>query len=56
MEDSIERHVDGGRERHSTAVPCPEQMKDYSKTFHQIDKGNGVEVKYDLGGQSKKHG
>ena len=40
----------GGRERKSTTVDCPEQMKDYSETFHQIDEGNGVEAKYNLGG------
>ena len=27
----------------------------YFETFHLIDKGNGAEVKYDLGGQSRMH-
>ena len=34
---------------------CPVQNKHYSETFHLIDKGNGKEVKYDLGGQIKAH-
>jgi hypothetical protein len=36
-------------------VSCPAQQKDYSETFHLIDKGNGKEKKYDMGGQSKGH-
>ena len=28
----------------------------YSETFHLIDKRDGAEAKYDLAGQSKKHG
>ena len=43
------------REQEKTAVPCPEQQKDYSETFHLIDKGNGKESKYDMGGQTKGH-
>ena len=50
------RGVDGRREREPSEVDCPEQMKAYSETFHQIDKGNGVESTYDLGGKSRKHG
>ena len=49
------RRVDGMREFDSTAVRCPLQQKDYSETFHLIDKGNGKESKYDLGGQTKGH-
>ncbi len=30
-------------------------MKDYCNTFHLIDKGNGVEASYDLGGTSRLH-
>ena len=37
-------------------MSCPEQNRDYSKTFHLIDKGNGDEAKYDIGLQSHKHG
>ena len=49
------RDEDGKRERHKTEVPCPEQTKDYCNTFHLIDKGNGVEASYDLGGKSRLH-
>eukprot|EP00956_Cyclotella_meneghiniana_P001713 scaffold1870_cov73-Cyclotella_meneghiniana.AAC.4 len=52
---SRRRRVDGVREQDKTQVPCPEQQKDYSETFHLIDKGNGKESKYDMGGQSKGH-
>ncbi|KAL7528337.1 hypothetical protein ACHAXR_002389 [Thalassiosira sp. AJA248-18] len=47
------RHVDGVREQEMTEVSCPVQQKDYSETFHLIDKGNGKESKYDMGGQTK---
>ena len=50
------RKVNKMRERHQTEVPCPRQNKDYSETFHLIDKGNGAEVKYDLFLENKKHG
>ena len=30
-------------------------MREYSETFHLIDKGNGKEVKYDMAGKSPKH-
>ena len=50
------RKVAGVRERDPTAVPCPEQNIAYSDTFHLIDKGNMQEAKYDLSGQSRKHG
>eukprot|EP00956_Cyclotella_meneghiniana_P033550 scaffold96912_cov61-Cyclotella_meneghiniana.AAC.1 len=49
------RRVDGQREMERTEVQCPLQQKDYSETFHLIDKGNGKESKYDLGGQTKGH-
>lgn len=49
------RRVDGVREQEYTAVSCPKQQKDYSNTFHLIDKGNGRESKYDMGGQTKGH-
>ena len=50
------RRVNDVREREPTAVPCPQQNVDYLETFHIIDKGNGVEAKYELGGQSRSHG
>ena len=49
------RDKDGKQERHKTDVPCPAQMKDYCNTFHLIDKGNGAEASYDLGGKSQLH-
>jgi hypothetical protein len=49
------RDEDGKRERHKTKVPCPAQTKDYCNTFHLIDKGNGAEASYDLGGKSRLH-
>jgi hypothetical protein len=49
------RRVDGSSEQEQTEVSCPLQHKDYSEKFHLIDKGNGKESKYDLGGQTKDH-
>ena len=49
------RRVDGKREQHKTEVSCPAQNKDYSETFHLIDKGNGAEATYDMGGHSWTH-
>jgi hypothetical protein len=49
------RDEDGKRERHKTEVLCPAQTKDYCNTFHLIDKGNGAEASYDLGGKSRLH-
>jgi hypothetical protein len=34
----------GLRTMHQTPVPCLAQMKEYSKTFHLIDKGNRKEA------------
>ncbi|KAL7525224.1 hypothetical protein ACHAWF_001263 [Thalassiosira exigua] len=48
--------VDGVRAREQTPVDCPVQNKDYSETFHLIDKGNGTEAKYDIGMESHTHG
>ena len=48
--------MNGVREREPVAVPCPQQNVDYSETFHFIDKGNGTEAKYELGGQSRSSG
>jgi hypothetical protein len=50
-----QRDSNGKREMHWTEVPCPAQTKDYCKTFHLIDKGNGAEANYDLGGKSWLH-
>ena len=49
------RGEDGRRDQHRTEVSFPQQNKYYSKTFHLIDKGNGAEEKYDMGGHSKGH-
>jgi hypothetical protein len=46
---------DGKRERTKTEVQCSAQTRDYCKTFHLIDKGNGAEANYDLGGKSRLH-
>jgi len=46
---------DGKRERLSTEVACPAQMKYYCETFRLIDKGNGTKASYDLGGKSRTH-
>ena len=43
--------VDGKRDRDKSEVPCPVQMKDYCETFHLIDKGNGAEAHYGMGGR-----
>ena len=47
--------VDGKRDRDKSEVPCSVQMKDYCETFHLIDKGNGAEANYDMGGESRSH-
>jgi hypothetical protein len=54
---SMQRRKDdsGSRTMHQMPVPCPAQMKEYSKTFHSIDKGSGKEVKYDMAEKSRKH-
>jgi hypothetical protein len=39
------------RENDRTDVSCLTQQKDYSQTFHLIDKGNGKESKYDMSGK-----
>ena len=58
VQDGLQRkrRTNGIRERSQTPVPCPRQNKDYSETFHLIDKGNGAESKYDIGLESHKHG
>ena len=50
--------ADKVRDKHqSPPVDAPKQNIDYSKTFHQIDKGNMIESRYVLAKQgSKKHG
>jgi hypothetical protein len=49
------RGNDGRRERMLMEVPCPAQMKYYCQTFHLINKGNGAEKTYDMGGMSRMH-
>jgi hypothetical protein len=44
------------RAREQTNVDCNEQQVDYCHTYHQIDKGNGAEAKYDLSTESHLHG
>jgi hypothetical protein len=53
----MQRRKDKSRARmmNQMPVPCPTQMKEYSKTFHLINKGNGKEAKYDMAGKSRKH-
>ena len=36
-------------------VPCSQQNRDCSETFHLIDKGIGIEAKYDLGRRIRTH-
>ena len=52
IQDSVQRQcrIDGVRQCNPVGVNVPEQAKDYCETFHKIDKGNGTEAKYDLGG------
>jgi len=58
IQDGVQRRckIDGVRQRDPVGVPVPEQRKAYCQTFHKIDKGNGAEAKYDLGGNFKSHG
>ena len=49
------RGLDKKREKSRSQVLCPVQNKHYSETFHLINKSNGKEAKYDMGGQSKLH-
>ena len=42
--------IDGVRQRDPVGVNVPEQTKDNCEIFHKIDKGNGVEAKYNLDG------
>ena len=49
------RKVNGVRGREPVAVPYPQQIINYSDTFHLINKGNGTQANYDLAGQNRKH-
>ena len=51
-----ERKVNDVPGQAQTPVACPLQNKDYSETFHLIDKGNGTKSKYDIRLESHKHG
>ena len=44
--------IDGVRQHTHTPVDCPAQQETYSNTLHFINKGNGAEAKYDIGGKS----
>jgi hypothetical protein len=44
------------RERDFSEVDCPEQQETYCNTYHNIDKGNGAEAKYDISTESHLHG
>ena len=50
------RGADGRREACQTPVDVPLQTQHYCETYHLIDKGNGAEAKFDLGGESHSHG
>jgi len=50
------REDDGRRSQDQSDVPCPVQNRDYSETYHLIDKGNGKESKFDLQVNTKSHG
>ena len=59
VEDGVKRkrkNKQGRRDQYQTSVPIPSQTKDYCETYHLIDKGNGREAKFCIGGGSKKHG
>ena len=47
--------IDGKRKGTKTEVPCPAQTQVYCNKFHLIDKGNGAEANYNLGGKSHIH-
>ncbi len=48
------RDENGRPERWQSNVACPVQME-YCTAFHLIDKGNGAEVSYNMGGKSRTH-
>jgi hypothetical protein len=57
-EDGLMRRAkdkSGKRVMRQKAVPCPAQTKAYCQMFHLIDKGNGAEKTYNMGGQSRTH-
>jgi hypothetical protein len=44
------------REREFSDADCPQQQKTYHcSTYHEIDKGNGAEAKYDISTESHLH-
>ena len=51
IQDGVQRQIkiNNVRQQDSVDVPVPLQQKDYSETFHKIDKGKDVEAKYDMG-------
>ena len=52
IQDGVQRwrRIDGTRQCNPVGVTVPEQAKYYCEIFHKIDKGNGAEAKYNLGG------
>jgi hypothetical protein len=56
MKRRVRDPVTKRRSREQTDVDCNEQQVDYCNTYHQIDKGNGAEAKYDLSTESHLHG
>ena len=50
------RGANGFREHYQTEVNISLQTQHYCETYHLIDKGNGAEAKFDLGGESHSHG
>ena len=54
IQDGVQRRckIDDVRQSDLVGVPIPEQGVAYCDMFHKIDKRNGKEAKYDLGGNS----
>ena len=52
IQDGVQQQIriDKIRQRDTVGVFVLLQQKVYSETSHKIDKGNGAEVKYDMGG------
>ena len=47
--------ADGKREMSRSPVPCPQHNRDCIETFRIINKGHGIEAKYDLVGKIRTH-
>ena len=46
-----QKDIDDKWERTRTELLCPVQTKEYCEMFYLINKGNGAEANYDLGGR-----